>query len=117
MSVDIIDFAHLGPGETTAPAADRLLSGAPVQQLCNAYSDPKQQFHVGRWSSSVGSWRVRYSESELCHLLSGRVRLRAENGREWLFEAGSTFLVPSGFNGVWEVLTACEKIYAIYEPG
>jgi uncharacterized protein len=117
MSADIIDFADLGPGEPAAPAAERLLGGTPVQQLRNAYSDPEQHFHVGHWSSSVGSWRVRYTEWELCHLLSGRVRLRAESGREWMFEAGSTFLVPSGFNGVWEVLAPCEKIYAIYERG
>jgi uncharacterized cupin superfamily protein len=117
MSADIIDFAHLGPAEATAPAADRLISGSPVQQLSNAFSDPEQRFHVGRWSSTAGSWRVRYTEWELCHLLSGKVRLIAEGGRDWLFIAGSTFLVPSGFKGVWEVLEPCEKIYAIYERG
>ena len=113
--MDIIDFKQLAPPDSTAPDPDKLISGDPRQQICNAYSDPDGRFHVGRWTSSPGTWRVRYTEIELCHILAGRIRLRDDSGVEKMFGAGDTFMINRGFSGSWEVLEACTKIYAIYE--
>jgi uncharacterized protein len=113
--VDIIDFSSAGPAENTAPAPDRLVSGNPRQQVWNAFSDPEGRFHVGRWSSTVGAWRVKYTERELCHLLSGVVRLTDEQGKQRTFRAGDTFMIDKGYSGTWEVLEPCSKVYAIYE--
>ena len=57
-----------------------------------------------------------YTENELCHLLSGRICLRDAQGTAYDFGAGDTFLICSGFAGVWEVLEPCVKLYAIYDP-
>ncbi len=38
---------------------------------------------------------------------------RAAAGR---FSAGASFVIPAGFNGVWEVLEPTAKLYVIYEP-
>ncbi len=64
-----------------------------------------------------GSWRVRYSEHEFCHLLEGRVRISAEDGTRYEFLAGDSFVIPAGFAGSWEVLEDCRKLYAIYQSG
>jgi uncharacterized cupin superfamily protein len=113
--VKIVDFNSLGPAEPSAPAADKVISGHPQQQIWNAFSAPDNRFHVGRWSSSQGTWRVNYSERELCHLLTGIVRLSDDSGQQWTYKAGDTFMIDKGFTGTWEVIEPCMKIYAIYE--
>jgi uncharacterized cupin superfamily protein len=113
--LSIVDFGSLGAGEQSAPAPEKVVNGNPRQQTWNAFSDPDGHFHVGRWSSTEGTWRINYTERELCHLLSGRIRLTDTTGRQWLYKSGDTFMIDKGFSGTWEVLEACTKIYAIYE--
>ena len=113
--MEIIDFDSTGAAESTAPDPDRLVSGNPRQQIWNAFSDPEGRFHVGRWSSTEGIWRISYTERELCHILSGVVRLTSDSGEQRVYGAGDTFMINKGFSGTWEVIEACTKIYAIYE--
>ena len=114
-NLKIVDFSSLGPAEKSAPAPDKVIAGNPRQQVWNAFSDPEGHFHVGRWASSEGIWRVHYTERELCHLLSGVVRLADDSGGQWTYRAGDTFMIDKGFSGTWETVEACSKIYAIYE--
>lgn len=115
MASPIISFDTPIPAEPAAPAADRIVSGNPQQRIQNYFSDAQGRFHCGRWACQIGAWRVRYTEIELCHLLKGKVRLRSQAGEQWTFQAGSTFLIDKGFEGTWETLEDCEKIYAILE--
>ena len=43
------------------------------------------------------------------------VELRHHTGERWEFGPGMGFVVPSGFEGTWEVLETCTKFYAIFE--
>lgn len=114
----IVPVPHaLDAAARTPVAADRLVHGHPVQAVANAYSTPDDRFHCGVWEGGVGAWRVHYTEHEFCHLLSGRVRLRGDDGGETVLEAGQSFVVPAGFSGTWEVLETARKLYAIHEPG
>ena len=114
----IVAVSHTPDDATRAPvAAERLIQGAPLQAVANAYSTQDERFHCGVWEGGVGTWRVQYTEHEFCHLLSGRVRLCGDDGSEALLEAGQSFVVPAGFTGTWEVLESARKLYAIYEPG
>ena len=112
-----IDERH-GVPERTAPEPERLLPGSPLpeQSLRNLFTDPGGRYFAGIWSSGVGSWRVRYTEHELCVLTEGRVRISDADGRAWTFGPGECFMIPAGFAGVWEVLEPTRKFYAIYEP-
>ena len=101
--------------ETSAPAADRLISGTPELKVWNAYTDGTQQFFAGRWSATRGKWRVRYTENELCVMTAGRVVIESDSGERSTFGRGDAFVVPAGFSGSWEVLEDCSKIYAIFE--
>ena len=111
----IIDFSALKSPESATPAAANLIAGDPRQQIWNAFSDPDGRFHVGRWASTVGMWRINYKERELCHILTGIVRLTDDLGVQRTYESGDTFMIDRGFSGTWEVLEDCSKIYAIYE--
>jgi uncharacterized cupin superfamily protein len=93
----------------------RVLAGKPEHRVWNAFSSPDGCFHSGRWSSTPGLWRVRYTEYEFCHLLSGAVRLTADTGAEWTFRAGDIFLINKGFSRTWETMQHCVKLYAVYQ--
>ena len=112
----IIDFSTAtAVEEVSAPSPDRLIAGHPVQSVRNLFTDSTGQFFAGTWSSTPGLWRIRYTESEFCHLLAGTVRLTDAQGTSWLFAAGASFVVPAGFTGTWEVLEPARKLYAIFE--
>lgn len=115
MPAEIVSFEPLPSAEVTAPAADRLIAGAPRQEIRNVYAEAGGRFFAGQWSSGVGQWRVRYTEHEFCHMLAGRVRIVSESGRALEFSAGQSFVVPAGFAGTWEVVEPATKLYAIFE--
>ena len=115
MNANVIDFSRPLAGDASSPAADRLIAGTPRQTVANYFSDVTEQFHAGRWSSTRGKWRIRYSESEFCCLTKGRVVLENQAGERWQFGPGDAFVVPSGFEGTWEVIEDCTKFYAIFE--
>ena len=99
-----------------AGASERLVAGTPMQAVANTYSDAGNAFNCGVGEGDIGAWRVSYSEHEFCHLLSGRLRLRDDDGSETELAAGDSFVVPAGFEGVWAVLAPARKLYAVYEP-
>ncbi len=81
----------------------------------NYYTDPSEQFFAGIWQSSVGTKTVSYTEAEACVILDGRARLTDLVGNAKEFGAGSTFVLPAGFEGTWETLEAVKKIYVIWQ--
>ena len=111
----IVDFREPAPAEESAPAAEAVISGEPRTAVRNHYTDPSSQFFAGNWSSSVGKWRVSYSEHEFCHLLEGEVVLASDDGREWRFGPGDAWVIPAGFSGTWETVRPARKRYAIFE--
>jgi uncharacterized cupin superfamily protein len=95
---------------------DRLVAGTPCQAIDNGYASADQAFQCGIWEGGIGAWRVRYTEHELCHMLGGRVRLTGDDGTVAELVAGDSFVIPAGFEGVWEVIEPARKLYAVYEP-
>lgn len=111
----IVSFQTPVEPQRSEPEADRLIAGKPKLTAWNHYADATNQFFAGVWAGTRGAWRVRYSEHEFCHLLSGRVAITSETGERKEFTAGDSFVIPSGFAGTWEVIEDCRKLYAIFE--
>jgi uncharacterized cupin superfamily protein len=116
-NTSIIDFRDVVAGDESAPEPGKVISGAPRTLVVNRFADPGGQFFAGDWSSSVGKWRVAYSEHEFCHLLEGRVVLTSDQGQRWDFGPGDAWVIPAGFCGTWETLEPARKRYAIFEAG
>jgi uncharacterized cupin superfamily protein len=116
MSVTLVRIGSSVQEEVSRPAAERLLSGDPMQGVANYFSDASGQFFAGRWSATRGKWRVHYTENELCVMTGGRVLIESDTGERETFGPGDVFVVPAGFSGTWEVLEDCSKVYAIFEP-
>lgn len=103
------------PVEVGAPDPSRLLRGDPRFETRNHYTDATGQFFSGVWSAGVGAWRVVYAahEEEFCQLLEGEVVLTDADGRQTRLQAGESFVVPGGYQGIWENLTPVRKLYVI----
>lgn len=111
----IVDFNSHIPAEESAPAEDKRLAGDPRCAVANRYADASGQFFAGDWSSTVGKWRVEYTEHEFCQLVEGRVSLVSDDGQAWRFGPGDAWVIPAGFKGTWETLEPARKRYAIFE--
>jgi uncharacterized cupin superfamily protein len=112
----IVDFAQTSPtAEHYRPAAEKVLKGDPKQSVRNHYGSPCGQFNAGIWEGAVGQWTVSYSEHEYCEILQGVSVLRDQDGNAKTVRAGDRFVIPAGFEGTWEVLEACRKVYVIFE--
>lgn len=113
----VVDFsAQTAPGEQAFIAEERMVSDAPCRTTTwNHYTDPTGQFFAGIWASEAGAMKVNYTEEELCVILEGRVRLIDRRGTTREFGPGSTFVIPAGFEGVWETLEPVKKIYTIWQ--
>jgi uncharacterized cupin superfamily protein len=112
----IVTLDRLLQGESANPSPENILAGIPRARVANQYADAGNQFFCGVWHSSSGKWRIRYTEHEFCVMLEGRVRIESVAGERYEFRAGDAFVVPAGFEGSWEVIEACRKWYAIFEP-
>jgi uncharacterized cupin superfamily protein len=108
-------LAEDGPGDPADAAADRLLAGSGVARIWNAFSSADGRFHAGIWQAEPGVLAVSYSETELCVLIEGRVRLSDAAGSVE-FGPGEAFVVAAGFRGSWESIGRVKKVYAILEP-
>ena len=97
-------------------AADRRVTGDPLQRAAIQYSGADGQFVAGIWESEPGCWRVSYTEEEYCRILLGRCVLTSIDGVSVTVKAGDEFVVPRGFEGTWEVLEYTRKRFVIYEP-
>jgi len=112
----IVSFqGPLGAPTVDHPRPDRLVAGNPERRTWNLYADPSDAVWAGIWACDPGAWRVAYppGQDEFCALLEGRVRLTDSTGAAREFGPGDAFVIPGGFEGVWETLEPLRKHYVI----
>jgi uncharacterized cupin superfamily protein len=98
--------------EAGAPAADRVVSGAPRFATWNV-EEAEGGLYSGVWEATPGKWRIEYEEWEFCHILSGVSVVTDAAGTEHILRAGDAFVLRPGFKGTWEVLETTRKEYVI----
>ncbi len=111
----VFDAATPEP-QTWRPDAAKVTAGDPVQTAWNHYSDASGQFSSGIWQAEPGTWSIRYTEEEFCHILEGTSVITAEDGLAVTVQAGQSFVVPRGFVGTWQVMRRTRKLYVVWEP-
>ncbi|MNP02013.1 hypothetical protein D3C76_938480 [compost metagenome] len=117
MKIDqIVDFAQATTAaEHYRPAPEKILKGDPAQSVRNHYASPCGQFNAGIWEGEPGQWTVNYTEHEYCEILQGVSVIRDQDGNARTVRTGDRFVIPAGFQGTWEVLESCRKVYVIFE--
>jgi hypothetical protein len=114
MTTAILRFGA-NPPAVEAGKPNDILSGDPATRVQNYFTDTTGQFFAGIWESSVGKWRVRYSENEFCTILEGKAVLTDAGGKSETFVKGDSFVIPSGFAGTWQTVEPVKKLYTIFE--
>jgi len=116
MFVRIIDFDRdAGPPEQRrlADLPGRVVVGDPHHTATTLFNNPSGDFTAGTWTSTPGKWHAFTERDEFCYIVSGHVRLIAEDGYVQTFKSGDAFLIPNGFRGYWEVVETTTKHYVI----
>ena len=107
-----------GEPETYRLAPEKLIEGNPLQSVWMQYTDPTKKFFAGVWHSEVGQWKIAYTEEEYCEILEvTSVITDASSGLSTTVTTGERFVIPRGFVGTWEVVTATRKTFVVYEAG
>ena len=101
--------------EWTAVAPEKIVSGQPQSAYKVLYTSQSEDFTAGIYECTPGKWKTRYSEDEFCTLIEGRLRMTSDQGDVQEFAAPDSFLIPSGYSGIWEPLTHLRKFFVIYE--
>jgi uncharacterized cupin superfamily protein len=109
-------IAQEGAGVPADAAPERIVAGSGVARAWNAFTGADGRFHAGVWQAEPGVLEVRYSETELCVLVEGRVRLSDAHGSVE-YGPGEAFLIAPGFDGRWESIGRVTKFYAVLEAG
>ena len=107
-TIDIVRAIRFDPnmvGEASSPTTTK-----------EWYADSSGRFRTGFWSAKPGRIEINTTKDELCMLLEGVVRLTDASGRIETYRAGDTFVIPSGFKGVWETVEPVRKFYAVHRP-
>jgi hypothetical protein len=105
-----LDMSAATP-DVNRPDAGRVVSGDPVHTTWNLFE--KDGLYCGIWQSTIGAWRVRYDEWEYVNILSGHSVLHGVDGSQTHLRAGDRYIIPPGFEGVWEVVEETTKDYVI----
>ncbi|WP_299973835.1 cupin domain-containing protein [uncultured Pseudoteredinibacter sp.] len=102
-------------GESSPIDPSKLISGQPMQETHNMFTNTAENFFCGVWRSDAGKWNIEYSEDEFCYMISGEAIICSEDGQTETVKAGDAFTIPAGFKGTWESIGHAQKFYAIYE--
>ncbi len=108
-------IAPLENAEWTPVAPEKIISGQPHHAVQVLYTSKTEELMAGIYECTSGKWKASYTEDEFITLLEGHLRLIHDNGAVQEFKAPDSFLIPSGFSGVWEAVSKIRKIFVIYE--
>lgn len=69
---------------------------------------------TGLWECTEGTFTAtREGYTEICTILSGRVKIGADGEEAKEYGPGDIVVMPSGWKGTWEVLERVRKHYTI----
>jgi uncharacterized cupin superfamily protein len=99
------------------PQPDRRVSGAPQRTTWEHYVSNDGQLSCGIWACEVGSWNIRFApdKEEFFCVISGQVRLVAEDEQAVVVSAGEAAVIPAGFVGRFEVLAPVKKYFVVLD--
>ena len=69
---------------------------------------------AGIWQCTAGPSTWSLEQNEFVHVLSGSMTVTRDGEESFLAGPGSTFLVPVGWKGTWEIHETLRKLYVLF---
>jgi uncharacterized cupin superfamily protein len=92
---------------------DRVVEGDPHHHSKTFSKNDEGDVIAGTWTSTPGKWHAFTDRDEFCYIVSGHVRLLAQDGSAQTVKTGDAFLIPNGFRGCGEVIATTTKYLVI----
>ncbi|MDN3712741.1 cupin domain-containing protein [Paracoccus cavernae] len=89
------------------------VEGTPSMKTWIENQTDDGKFLTGYWEATPGSYRVVYGVDEYIHMFEGKVTLTQDGEEPKTFQAGDTFYIEAGFNGIWKTEETVRKLFAI----
>ncbi|PZV39410.1 cupin domain-containing protein [Mesorhizobium kowhaii] len=114
--IDFQTFAHLASIDLGEPEPKPTsISGDQLEASRTLWTSPDGTLEVGVWACTPGRFTAtRDSNSETCHIVSGRVSLHGPDGRSKEVGAGEMLVLPKGWKGEWTIHEPTRKLYILH---
>lgn len=119
MMQDILPFLALGDAELGpfSPKPTRITENQ-VEASRQLWQSEDGLVQVGIWECTPGRFTAdRRSNSEICHIISGRVEMHHTDGTVRHLGAGDCLILPQGWTGEWNILEQTRKLYIVHRSG
>ena len=115
--IEFQTFAHLANIDLGAPEPKPTsIEGNQEEAAKTLWTSPDGKLEIGVWECTPGRFTaVREDNSEICHIVSGRVSLHGPAGRTQEVRPGEVLVLPKGWRGEWTVHEKVRKLYVIYK--
>jgi hypothetical protein len=111
--IDPGPLKHPVPGKPRRP-----ISGDAAFRTETAFEGLAGKAEAGVWESTAGSFQANTTGYvEFGHIVEGAARLVDPDGTVHELVPGSSFVMPEGYTGRWEVDQFVKKIYFISRQG
>lgn len=113
--IDFRTFAHLADIEL-GPLQPKPTSieGNQREATATLWTSADGLVEVGVWECSAGRFTAqRDDNSEICHIVSGRVTLHGPGDAESSVGPGELLVLPMGWRGEWTIHEHTRKLYVI----
>ncbi|MCX8996074.1 cupin domain-containing protein [Rhizobiaceae bacterium BDR2-2] len=117
--IDFKTFAHLAAIDLgQAAAKPTSIAGAQREASRTLWSSADGRVEVGVWECTPGRFTAaRDDNSEICHIVSGRVSLHETDGRSRDVGPGELLVLPLGWKGEWTIHETTRKLYILHFAG
>jgi hypothetical protein len=114
--IDFKTFAHLATIDLGPPQPKPTsIEGGQMEASKVLWTSDDGLVEVGVWECSPGRFSAsRDDNSEICHIVSGRVTLHGPNGAERDVGPGELLVLPIGWRGEWTIHATTRKLYVVH---
>ena len=102
-------------GESANPSPEKILAGIPRTRVSNQYADGTAAILLRHLDQHRRQMAGAIYRTRVLRAHRGPRAHRVDQRRAHELRAGDAFVVPAGFEGIWEVAEPCKKWYAIFE--
>lgn len=108
-------FSHLAGLDLGQPSPKPTsIAGNQMEAAVTLWTSPDGLAEAGVWECTAGRFTAnRESNSEICHIISGRVTLHDQDGRSRDVGPGEMLALPIGWKGEWTLHETTRKLYFI----